>query len=156
MLKNGKFTLLLTCSDQEWQYDSVTEIQWSRIAISECYWHLVVNNGHFTVLLTSSESRMAISHCYSHLSGQEWQFYIAADIWWLRKAISKNGNFNSATDILVGKNGNLTLLLISSCQEWQFHIATDIYCSRMPISRMAIWHLAITNGHFTVLMAYSG
>ena len=40
-------------------------------------------------------------------SGQEWQFDIA-------------------TNILVVKNDNITLLLISSSQEWQFHIATDI------------------------------
>ena len=32
---------------------------------SHCYWHLVVKNGNFTLLLTSS--------------GQEWQFHIATD-----------------------------------------------------------------------------
>ena len=36
------------------------------MAISHCYWHLVVKNGNFTFLLTSS--------------GQEWQFHIATDI----------------------------------------------------------------------------
>ena len=40
-------------------------------------------------------------------SGQQWQFHIANDIWWLQ-------------------NGNSTLLLTSSGHKWQFHIATDI------------------------------
>ena len=48
-------------------------------------------------------------------SGQEWQFYIA-------------------TDHLVVKNGNFTLLMISSGQEWQFHIATEVQWLRMAIS----------------------
>ena len=61
-------------------------------------WHtatdnLVVKNGNFTLLMTST--------------GQECQFH-------------------TATDHLVVKNGNFTLLLTSSGQEWQFHIATDI------------------------------
>ena len=36
------------------------------MALSHCYWHLVVQNGNFTLLLTSS--------------GQEWQFHTATDI----------------------------------------------------------------------------
>ena len=48
---NGNFTLLLTSSGQEWQFQNA---------------HLVVKNGNFTLLLTSS--------------GQEWQFHIATDI----------------------------------------------------------------------------
>ena len=40
-------------------------------------------------------------------SDQEWQFHIA-------------------TEHLVVKNDNFTLLLTSSHQEWQFHTATDI------------------------------
>ena len=36
------------------------------MAISHCYWHLMVRNGNFTLLLTSS-GRIAISHCYWHL-----------------------------------------------------------------------------------------
>ena len=70
------------------------------------YWHLVVNNGNFTLLLTST--------------GQEWQFHIATDIEWSTMAISH------CYWHLVDKNGNFTLLLTSSGQEWQFHIATDI------------------------------
>ena len=120
------FTLLLTSSDQEWQFHIgieisgiATDILWSRMAISHCYWHLVVKNGNFTLLLTYllTSSRMAISHCYWHLvvrngnftllltsSGQEWQ-----NCYWhlvSRMAIShywhlvvKNGNFTYATDI---------------------------------------------------------
>ena len=36
------------------------------MVISHCYLHVVVHNGNFTFLLTSS--------------GQQWQFYIANDI----------------------------------------------------------------------------
>ena len=62
MVKNGNFTLLLTysgqemlltSSDQEWQFHIPT-------------WQLVVKNGYLTFLLISS--------C------QEWQFHIATDI----------------------------------------------------------------------------
>ena len=47
------FTLLLTSSGQEWQFDIATR-------------HLVVKNGNFTLLLTSS--------------GEDGQFHIATDI----------------------------------------------------------------------------
>ena len=43
--------------------------QWEPIGNSQligCYWHLVVKNGNFTFLLTSS--------------GPEWQFHISTDI----------------------------------------------------------------------------
>ena len=43
-------------------------IEFSGLAIWYCYWHLVVKNGNFTFLLTSS--------------GQEWQFHIPTDILW--------------------------------------------------------------------------
>ena len=49
------------------------------MAISHCFWQLVVKYGNFTLLLI--------------FSGQEWQFHIATDIWgqeWL---------FHIATDI---------------------------------------------------------
>ena len=45
-------------------------------------------------------------------SGQEWQFY-------------------TATDNLVVKNANFTLLLTSSGQECQFYTATDNLVARM-------------------------
>ena len=68
----AEFTLLLTSSGQEWLFHTATDnlvveewefhittaIYWSRIAISQCYSHLVVKNGNFTLLLSSS--------------GQEW------------------------------------------------------------------------------------
>ena len=50
----------------EWQFHTATDIYSSRMAISHCYWHLVVKNGNFTLLLT--------------YSGQEWQFHIATDM----------------------------------------------------------------------------
>ena len=66
VVKNGNFTLVLTSTDQEWQFHIATDIYWSRMAISHCYGHIVVKNGNFTLLLTST--------------GQEWQFHIATDI----------------------------------------------------------------------------
>ena len=79
------------------------------MAISHCYWHLVVRNGNFTLLLTSS--------------GQEWQFHIATDIYWSRMA------FSHGYWCLVVKNGNFTLLLTSSGQEWQLADLPKV-CSR--------------------------
>ena len=57
------------------------------MAISHCYWHLVVNNGNFTYLQTSR--------------GPEWEFQISTDIQWSTMAILycswhlvvNNGNF---------------------------------------------------------------
>ena len=67
------------------------------MAISHVYWHLVVKNGNFTCLPTSSS--------------QEWQFHNAIDIKWSRMAISH------CYWHLVVKNGNFTFLLTSS---WSF------------------------------------
>ena len=61
------------------------------MAILYWYWHVVVKNGNFTLLLTSS--------------GQQWQFHIATIIWWSRMAIS---HFYWH---LVVNNANFTLLL---------------------------------------------
>ena len=77
------------------------------MAISHCYWHLVVKNDNFTLLLTST--------------GQECQFHIS---YW--DQLVKNSQFHIATDIYIVKNANFTLVVISSGQESQFHIATDI------------------------------
>ena len=66
MIKIGNFTFLLTSSGQEWQFNILADIYWLGMAISHCYWHLVVNNGSLTYLLKSS--------------GQEWQFQNAPDI----------------------------------------------------------------------------
>ena len=115
-MKNGQFHMwVLTSSGQ-------------LMAISHCYWHLVVKNSNFTFLLTSSGHRMAISHCYWHL-------------------VVKNGNFTlllTSSDHrmaishcywhLVVKNSNLTVLLTSISKQWQFHIAYDIWWSRMATS----------------------
>ena len=154
------------------------------MAISHCYWHLVVKNANFTLLLTSSGqewqfhiatniqwSRMAISHWHPVVkngsftllltsSGQEWQFHIATDIQWSSMAISY------CYWILVVRNGNFTLLLTSSSQVWQFHIATNIQWSRMAISHWHLvvknvnftfyWHLVVKNGNFTLLLTSSG
>ena len=85
---------------------TANDIYWSRMAISLCYWHLVIKHGNFTLLLTSC--------------GQEWQFHIATDILWSWMAIS-----HCYWDLVV-KNCNFTLLLTSSDQEWQCHTTTDI------------------------------
>ena len=45
---------------------NATDIYWSRMAISHGYWHPVVKNGNFSLLLTSS--------------GPAWQFHNATDI----------------------------------------------------------------------------
>ena len=57
-----------------WWWTIATDVYWSRMAISHWYTHLVVKNGNFTLLLTSSS--------------QEWQFHISTDI-----LVVKNGNF---------------------------------------------------------------
>ena len=146
------------------------------MAISHCYWHLVVKNGNFTLLLTSSGQiwqmnllgpkdplgtradvpcipvqttwqmnllwpmdpnppvprQRCLEYLYTILG--RWTYFaqwtpkvteqkcllIATDIKWSRMAISH------CYWHLVVKNGNFTLLLISSGQEWQFHTATDI------------------------------
>ena len=75
-MPNENFTLLLTSSGQEWQFDIATDILWSRMAIWHCYWHLLVKNGNLTELLTSN--------------GQQWQFHIATDILWSRMAIGRS------------------------------------------------------------------
>ena len=41
VVNNGNFILLLISSDQEWQFFIATDMQWSRLAISHSYWHLV-------------------------------------------------------------------------------------------------------------------
>ena len=52
VVMHGNFILLLTCSDQEWQFHMSTDI-------------LVAKNGNCTCLQT--------------FSGKEWQFYISTD-----------------------------------------------------------------------------
>ena len=184
-VKNGNFTLhwhLVV-----WHQHISTDILSCRMAISHCYWHtsgqfshyywhLVVKNGNFTLLLTSTGqewqfhcywclvSRMAILHVLLTSSSQEWQFHIATDT----TIVVKNGNFalllvysgqdwqfHTANWHLQVKNGNFTLLLISSGQEWQFHTTNDTHRSRMAISH-CYWHLQVKNGNFTLLLTSSG
>ena len=137
--------------------------------ISHCYWHLVVKNGYFTLLLTSSGQEWQF-HITTNISwsrnwnstflsldvirklkssGQEWQFHIATDIWWRRWTISH------CYWHLVVKNWNFTFILTSSGEDGQFHIATDILSSRMAISH-CYWHLVIKNGNLTLLLTSSG
>ena len=144
------------------------------MAISHCYWHLVVKNGHFTLLLTSSGEEWQF-HIATDNQVKEWQFYIATDIQWSRIVIS-HCSWHLVVQMaishcywdLVVKNVNFTLQLTSSGQEWPFHTATDIQWSKMAIShwnwhlavRMSIshnyWHLEVENGNFTLLLTSSG
>ena len=75
----GYFRLQLTYSVPEWQFHIPTDIYWSRMAISHVYWHVVVQNGNFTFILTSSGQQGYFRLLLTY-SGQEWQFYIATDI----------------------------------------------------------------------------
>ena len=71
-------------SGQEWQFHIATNILWSRLAISHCYWYLVVKDGNFTLLLTSS--------------GQEWQLAdLLADLPPTDLSVDLNGNFRCLT-----------------------------------------------------------
>ena len=131
------------------------------MAISHCYYHLVVMNGNFTLLLTSRVQKWQF-HIATDIYGHEWQFHIATSIHWPWMAISQcdwhwvviKGNF---TFLLTsnGKNGNFTLLLTSIGHEWQYHIATDILWLRMAISH-CYWHLVVKNGNFTLVPTLSG
>ena len=57
----------MTSSGQQWQFHIANDM-------------LVVKNGNFTLLMTSSGQRMAISHIVMTSSGHEWQFHTATDI----------------------------------------------------------------------------
>ena len=116
---------------------------WSRMAIQHCYWYLVVKNGKFTLLLTST--------------GQEWQFHIALI------SSGEEWQLHTATDIYMVKNDNCTLLMTPSCywhcydtysQEWQFHTAIDTYRSRMAhFDIIEYWCSSLLkNGNFTLLL----
>ena len=109
------------------------------MAISHCYWHLVVRNGNFTLLLTSS--------------GQEWQFHIATDI-----SVVNNGNF---TLLLTSHSGNFTLNdNFTHCYyiSWSTMAIPHVYwhlVARMTISH-SYWHVVVRNGNFTLLLTCSG
>ena len=69
----------LSSSGQEWQFHIVTDMKWSRMAISHFYWHLVVKNGNFTFLLKSSWSSVSYKKWKS--SVKEEQNLKWAQIW---------------------------------------------------------------------------
>ena len=83
-------TLLLTSSGQKWQFHIATNNWWSRMAVLHCYSHLVVKNGNFILLLTSSgyerkndittDIRNGNFRLLLTSRGQQWQFHIATDI----------------------------------------------------------------------------
>ena len=114
----------------------------SGMAISHCYWHLVVKNGNFTMVTDISLVKNGNFTFLLTSSGQEWQ---------LVTPISSQLHYWH----LVIKNGNFTLLLTSSDQEWQFHMVTHISSSRMAISH-CYWHLVVKNGNLTLLLKSSG
>ena len=134
------------------------------MAISCCYWHLVVKNDSFTLL-----------HCYWHPVGHEWQFHIATDVQWsgmvnftlLLMSIGQEWQFHIATDVQWSTNGSFTLLLTCRGQEMAIlHLlltSSEVKNGNFTIcywhlmqSRMAIspsyWHLAIKNGSFILLL----
>ena len=49
LFMNGYLTVLLTSSGKEWQFYNTINMYWSRMVISYCWWHVVVNNGNFTL-----------------------------------------------------------------------------------------------------------
>ena len=78
------------------------------MAISTLYWHLVVQNAYFILLLT--------------YNSQEWQFHIATDIKWSRMSIS------SWSFISIYRNKRATLADVPpiwNClmKNWQLHVS---------------------------------
>ena len=63
------------------------------MAISHCYCHLLVKNGNFTLLLTSSGQECNFTLLLTS-SGQEWQFMT-----WLLTSSGQEWQFHIATDI---------------------------------------------------------
>ena len=137
------------------------------MAISHCYWHLVVKNGNFTLLVTSS--------------GQEWQFHMAngppkwIKIRWLEYCYTKLGRqtyFGKWTQLVltssdqdVCKFGRYTPRSAgrSTCHQYWHLVVTNGNLTLLLTSRwskMAIpycnWYLVVTNGNFTLLLTSSG
>ena len=129
------------------------------MTISHCYWHLVVKNDNFTLVLTSTSqewqyhiamviywSGMAISHCYWHLQVKNGFNFTSWSSYW--HLVVKNKISHCYWHLLV-KNDNIKLLLTSTSQEWQYHIAMVIYWSGMAISH-CYWHLQWRIVNFTM------
>ena len=132
------------------------------MAISHSYWHLVLKNGNFTLLLTSTGQEWQLRIAMTS-TGKEWQYHIVTNIYWWRMAIS-----HYYWHFLV-KNGNFTLQLISSGEDWLFHTVTDILWSRLAIITLLLtssrqecqFHIAtdmsvVKNGYFTLLLISTG
>ena len=127
------------------------------MAISYCYWHLIVKNGNFTLLLTSSGQEWQFGIGYWHLVVKNGNFTLLLTSKWSRMVTShgywhlmvKNGNHIYWH--LVVKNDNFTCLLTSSGHgEWQFH-------SFMPPPPI-YWHLRlplVKNGNCTLMLTSS-
>ena len=160
VVTNGNFTLLLTSSGQEWQFHIATDIKWSRMAISHCYWHLVVRNGNFTMLVTSSGQNDKFPLLMSWSSGEEWQFQPLLLILEV-----KNGNFTLLflTSSGLWMSSNFPLLLTSSGQEWQFHTpywppGGQEWNFKLLLTWVVIdllisycyWHLVVKNGNYPI------
>ena len=145
MIKNGNFILLLTSSRQEWQFQHF-------------YWHLVVNNGNLTYLLTSSQLiEWNFSAFLLTSKGRCSTMARVSDIavWHLVDVQSTlcYGIFTFQLKFTQGNNVNFTLLMTSSDQEWQFHISTDI-SGQMDFS-YCYWHLVVNKANLTFLLTSS-
>ena len=137
------------------------------MAISHCYWHLVVKNGNFTLLQTSSGQEwqfpMAngppkwiknrwLQYCYTKLGRQTFFGQWTCNWYWhlvvkmcsnLVRYTPRSAGRSTCQQYwhLVVKNGNFTFLLTSSSQQMQFHI---------------YWYVVVKNGNFTLLLTSSG
>ena len=71
MVKNGNFTLLLTSSGQE--EFTLLLTSWSRMAISHCYWHLLVKNGNWQIYPKICQQIYPQMHHGIYIMGCIWQ-----------------------------------------------------------------------------------
>ena len=101
--------LLLTSCGQEWQLADLLadllpsiDISWSRMAISRSasrstpqYWHLVVQNGSFTLLLTSSGQEWQLADLLAdlHPPNASWDIYYGMYLAAILDSSRKGGNF---------------------------------------------------------------
>ena len=94
-----------------------TDNSWSRMAISHCYWHQVVKNGNFTLLLTSSGQEWQLAdlppicqQIYPQMHhGIYYGMYLAA----ILDSARKGGNFLSFLNNEISKQ---SVSIVQSCQ----------------------------------------
>ena len=106
------------------------------MAISHCYSHLVVKNGNFTLLLTSS--------------GQIWQMNLLQPMdppYKSKDALNTIAQNLTDEPMLADGTPNVA-------EQRCLHPATDISWSRMAISH-CYWYLVVKNGNFTLLLTSS-